>query len=317
MTLNFNKSNVFKPIDSKGGIYSSILLIIISVLFISISIALNVLESEYFFYIFTVIILFIFGIVTYGYFNMAYILKTDKLILRWAFFKKSIPYDKILEISRISGKIKAGIRIGGVGIPGYLQGKFKLLLDGGFKTISLYSTKINHLIVIKSKINNKLRLFGITPKDSELMIDSISKFNSNIKITTIDTDKQFDQDRNLTEKNKKISKLIFIIGIIALIIIIIYFAINYNLLPETDIPLHWGIDGKVDRWGSKTELIGYILFISLIGLFLNLIFYISLNRKTEIGKTKLGYIIMIIPLILNLIFLFLTIFIIQITINSI
>ena len=96
----------------------------------------------------------------------------------------------------------------------------------------------------------------------------------------------------------------------------VYFVINYGSLPETDIPLHWGIDGQVNRWGSKLELLFYFYFTIIFGVFLSGLLYYYVCKKSEICKTKWGFGIMFLPLSINILFMGINFAIIQLTINS-
>lgn len=66
----------------------------------------------------------------------------------------------------------------------------------------------------------------------------------------------------------KAEKIADIIGITSLVIALVYLAINWSSLPA-EIPAHFGINGEVDRWGSKFEL----LILPSIAVMLHLIMF--------------------------------------------
>lgn len=60
-----------------------------------------------------------------------------------------------------------------------------------------------------------------------------------------------------------VEKVADVIGIAAIIFMFVYMIWRYSALPET-IPVHFGANGVVDRYGSKSELIPF----PIIGLFI-------------------------------------------------
>ncbi|MHA1728382.1 MAG: PH domain-containing protein [Promethearchaeota archaeon] len=316
MEENSSEEIIFKPVPSNGGILSWILLILIVMLLISISIPLRNESIGWIFYLFATVMGLMFGLITFGYYNMRYVIVENGLKLRWAFFNRLIPYESIEKIGLPSGKIHSGIRVGGIGIPGYLFGKFKLVLDGNLKNVSLYSTKLDSLVFIFLNSEKKSKCYGLTPAKQHVFVNAVKKRNTMIKKITIDTEKSIQQDVNISSKNQNYAKFVFIISLIIVMISAIYFAITYGKLPETEIPIHWGLDGQVNRWGSKSVLLPYFYFTIIFGIFISFIFYYYVCKKSEIGKTKWGYGILIFPLSINIIFMTISFVIIQITFNS-
>lgn len=316
MERKANKNIVFKPVPSNGGIYSWILLILIEILFIPIALILRNENIAWIFYLFAIFMGLMFGLIVFGYYNMRFIFTENGLNLRWAFFNRLIPYESIEKIGFPSGNIHSGIRVGGIGIPGYLFGKFKLVLDGTLTNVSLYSTKFDRLLFIFVKTGKKSKCYGLTPEKSHDFINTVKTRNTMIKEVTIDTEKPIQQDVNISSKNQNYAKIVFIVSLTVLLISAIYIAIYYGSLPETNIPLHWGIDGQVNRWGSKSELLVYFYFTIIFGAFISVLLYYYVCKKSEIGKTKWGYGIMLLPLSINILFMGINFAIIQLTINS-
>ncbi len=316
MEKKANKNIVFKPVPSNGGIYSWILLILIEILFISISLILRNENIAWIFYLFAIFMGLMFGLIVFGYYNMRFIFTENGLRLKWAFFNHVIPYESIEKIGFPSGKIRDGIRAGGIGIPGYLFGKFKLVLDGNLTNVSLYSTKLDSLVFLFVNSGKKSKCYGLTPEKSHDFVNAVKSRNTMSEEITIDTEKSIQQDINISSKNQKYAKIVFIISLTVVMISAIYYAINYGRLPETNIPLHWGIDGQANRWGSKLELLFYFYFTIIFGVFLSVLLYYFVCKKSEIGKTKWGYVIMFLPLSINILFMGINFAIIQLTINS-
>jgi uncharacterized membrane protein len=78
------------------------------------------------------------------------------------------------------------------------------------------------------------------------------------------------------------------IKIIAIALIpIVYLTNLWNSLP-VKIPLHWNIEGNVDGWGNKTQLLFLILFINIIAYFV-LFFAPRIDPKNRIKIIEKKY----------------------------
>lgn len=75
-------------------------------------------------------------------------------------------------------------------------------------------------------------------------------------------------------KNKKVNLLIGFISILMLVWILV----TYNKLPDR-IPTHWGIDGKVDGYGSKNTI--WLFFGIMIGINLLMILISKIDPKAD------------------------------------
>lgn len=63
-----------------------------------------------------------------------------------------------------------------------------------------------------------------------------------------------------------VEKVSDVIGIAAIIFMVVYMFWRYHVLPDT-IPVHFGANGEVDRYGSKSELIPFpIIELFIFGL---------------------------------------------------
>ncbi len=198
--IGANNSKIFLPKRTKGGIYSLCLLLGIMSLMITLTIVLYLLIEyqiiQIAFLIFTVAIVLVFSYITYGYYHMSYELKGNDLILRWGLITQKIPCDRIRKLGRTPKKHLDGIRVFGSAIPGYLQGKFRILLNGNYENIYLLATDLNNLISILTENGKR---YGVTPEDPEGFIVEIKNKNEGIEQVIIDTEKKIAKEsrRNL------------------------------------------------------------------------------------------------------------------------
>jgi uncharacterized membrane protein len=68
--------------------------------------------------------------------------------------------------------------------------------------------------------------------------------------------------------------------LILVLLPLIFLYYRWNIIPET-IPLHFGIDGKADKWGSKGTLVSLIPLVS-ITLYLILLFIPVIDPKNKV-----------------------------------
>ncbi|MFX1238273.1 MAG: PH domain-containing protein [Promethearchaeota archaeon] len=224
---------------------------------------------------------------------MRYILDEEILIFKSGFFKMTIPYNTIYMISRpINNKYK-GIRTLGVALPGYYAGRFKLFLDGKFESVRLFATKLNNLIFINVKNNKGKDLFiGITPEDSIGFISRIKVKQSTIQENQVDPKKPLIQDEKESRKNERRTIIIYRLTLSIILISVIMLFLFYPFLPEI-IPIHYNIYGIPDAWGHKYVFLAMFVILYLFELVLSLLFFHLFLKKSELRKTKYGYIIMI------------------------
>jgi uncharacterized membrane protein len=70
----------------------------------------------------------------------------------------------------------------------------------------------------------------------------------------------------IIKKNKMIQKnLSGFATVIIWLLPVLYFIGIYNSIPQT-VPLHFGIDSKADRYGSKEELIWVVTALSVVAI---------------------------------------------------
>lgn len=251
------------------------------------------------------------GITVHGYYSMKYVVTDEFLILKWSFFKKEIPLQEIVSISSVSKEKLQGIRSFGIGIPGHFVGRFQLRLDGEFRPTTLYATKLDNLLIFHTV---EKKTYGITPDNPEEFINAIQSKGENVTKIEIDYSQPIRATEEIVKKAQNSITLFFLICDALTIGTYIYFIIAYQGLPETGVPLHWGIGGVVDRWGERSELLIMVSIFTGIELLISALVYIWM-RTSDFGKVKIGKLIMLFPLIITLVFSVLVIVIVQATLN--
>ncbi len=306
------ENQIFKPAKSNGGKYLTfitvaitalILIILISIYPILQNVSLLILILSIFI---TIIVIFI--LLIYAYYELEYILTDEYLLIKWGLKTTRIHVDAIKRVIKPETKHYEGIRLGGVGIPGYLFGKFKFLIEGVFETVFLYATKLDNLLYIETK-GQKKKLYGITPAKDDDFIRSLKDISRNIESQVIKKPKTFKITKS-SSKDIKYALSLFLISILLSISGLTYFLIIYFQLPQT-IPLHFSIHFVPNRYGNKIDLLGIFSFFIIFGIGLSSVLYYYIHRKTHLDQTKYGYSIMLLPVAINTLFLILTIVILN------
>jgi hypothetical protein len=299
--------HTFKPVASRGGVYTILFSVLFAGLLTIIFIPVIVISADLSFTIFG--ISFIAGISTlfvsliHGYYTMAYQLSAKSLVLRWGFMKTNLLYDEITNIGLPRIPRFDGIRTGGVGIPDHLYGGFRLLLDGAYKPIKLVATKLSNLVIITMS-NGKLH--GITPEDPAGFIAGIKLRNLSIVEKRIDNESPLVIQAGLARSHALLGTIIFALVFIEVALNFCYVLAVHPSLPAI-VPVHFDITGTPDRFGSKDELLWTTLFLSVIATAINMVMYIALRWKSELAKSRYGIAIMLLPLVLGTFFLVLNI----------
>ncbi|MEJ2250787.1 MAG: PH domain-containing protein [Candidatus Lokiarchaeota archaeon] len=303
-----SETKIFKPKKSNGGKYLLLTTIAISILLIVITIPIYQHIHSLFFYtilisIFTAVVI-IFALLVYAYYEMEYIVTENYLLIKWGLKTTRIQLKTITSVIRPPNKNYQGIRLGGVGIPGYLFGKFKYLIEGNFKTVSLYATKIDNLLFIETN-GRKEKFYGITPANEE---DFISLLNSKLGDLGSVVKEKPESSKNVKHPSRdlKFALSLFIISIILSVFGLIYFLIFYLQLPQI-VPLHFNINFVPDRYGNKIDLLWLISTFIIFGIGLSSLLYYYIHRRTHLDQTKYGYSIMLLPIAINVLFLIITI----------
>ena len=306
MAFDQTNQNVFRPVKSNGGYSLLIILILIGglltymatrILFVA-GISLSLL-----FFAIDIGIIGLFVVFLYAFYGMKYVLTNETLVIKWGLFKKVIPYSAIEDIEYSKGRRYQGIREGGANVPGFYLGKFKLIFEGEFSSVSLYATSLSNLLLIKIKDG---KYYGISPKNGDLFYKLINERNPQIKEKEIDTNKPLKQSPEVTLRNKRVGFGILILSLLTAATTFIYFLYIYPQLSGT-IPLHFDINGVPNGYGSKIELLYIQIFYLIFGVAFSVLIYEFVVRKGQIGKTITGVFVMLLPFAINLVFLIITI----------
>jgi hypothetical protein len=245
-----------------------------------------------------------FSLLIYMYYEMEYIISDKFLLIKWGLKTTKVPIEKVKRVIKPETKNYEGVRLGGVGIPGYLFGKFKYLIEGEFKTVSLYATKLSHLLFIETD-GQKRKFYGITPSEEDEFIATLNNLNKNIEPQTKENLTTFKVTKT-SSKDIKYALTLFVISIVLSISGLVYFLVIYFQLPQT-VPLHFNINLEPNRYGNKIDLIGIISFLMVFGIGLSSLLYYYIHRRTHLDQTKYGYSVMLIPVAISILFLILTI----------
>jgi hypothetical protein len=299
---------LFKPAKSNGGKYLIFTTIAIIILFISILIFTypTLQRVSVFFIMLTIIIVIIsiFTILIYAFYELEYLITNEFLLIKWGLKTTRIPIDKVKRVIKPETKYYEGIRLGGVGIPGYLFGRFKYLIEGKFETVHLYATKLDNLLFIETD-GKKKKFYGITPVKEADFIKVFNDVNKNVESRIIKKEEPFKATKS-SSKDIKFALSLFILSILLSISGLIYFLIIYFQLPQT-VPLHFNINFSPDRYGNKIDLLGILSLFIIFGIGLSALLYYYIHRRTHLDQTKYGYSIMLLPVLINILFLTMTI----------
>jgi len=304
--------NIFPPKKSKGGISSLILFGLLMSLTVPILIMFIIVFNNIIFVIlfsiFTVFMGCLVAYISYQFYSLKYILTKNELTIKCGIRTQKISYKSIEKIGKSPKKHLDGIRVFGTAIPGFLQGKFRILLEGSYENISLYATKLENLIFILTNYGTKLKYYGITPENPEEFIYSIKHKNEDINLIEVDTTKKLQSSPEEMHKYIKYTQILFIVSIALIVAIIFYSLIMYGKLPSI-IPLHFDINLIPDWWGPKPLLLLGLILLLGIGISLTILLYHWTMSRSELAKSPDGYKIMLLPLIINLTFLLIDILI--------
>lgn len=79
----------------------------------------------------------------------------------------------------------------------------------------------------------------------------------------------------------------------------VYLAYIWNELPK-EVPMHWNVSGKIDRWGDKSELLVMIFMLTGITYFIFLVIpYIDPKQKLKSMGNKLNNLRLILGLFMS------------------
>ncbi len=304
-------NRIFKPAKSRGGKYLSIITISIAILFLIIFFATYPLNNNisYSVILISIYTITIAGLILliYAYYELEYILTSENLLIKWGLKTTKVPINEIERIIKAPTKMYQGIRLGGVGVPGYLFGRFKYLIQDEFETVSLYATKLDTLIFIETIDNGKKKFYGITPAEEEEFLTAINESRGVKELQIKDNEKTFPSFINRA-RDIKYALSLFILSLIISVSGLIYFLAIYVHLPQT-VPLHFDSNFMPNQYGSKVNLLGVIFLFIFFGIGFSSLLYYYIHKRTHLDQTRYGYSIMFLPLAISLMFLIITIII--------
>ena len=157
--------------------------------------------------------LFLLGfiVIWLGLATMKYIADEDSLVITWLHKRYNIPWSKITEVIKVSGRLNF-ISFLGVSWPGYIAGTYDIK---GVATSKIFAAALEQLLVIK----NGPFAYGITPSDD--FIQLIAE-RSHREVTPLDTYELPDD-----VIGKMINEDFVYLGLQALNILIIIFLMAY------------------------------------------------------------------------------------------
>jgi hypothetical protein len=306
------ENRIFKPAKSNGGKYMIFTTVAIAILLLTVLILIYPALQNIFFLILAlsvyIAIIASFSLLIYAYYEMDYIISNEFFLIKWGLKTTKIPIENIKRIVKPETNHYEGIRLGGVGLPGYLFGKFKYLLEGNFESVNLYATRLKNLLFVET-FDKKKKLYGITPALEDEFIRFLDDKSKEIESSVIKKPEPFKTTRN-SSKDIKYALTLFIISIIIAVSGLIYFLIVYFQLPQI-VPLHFGANFVPNRYGDKIELIWIFLFFILFGIGFSTLIYYYIHKRTHLDQTKFGYSVMLLPIAISMLFLILTIVILN------
>ena len=309
----------YSPAKSKGGFYALATLTLMSVFLFSIMIILFYVTRNLIFLIFflslTIFMVALFAYISYQFFSLKYILSENELQIKCGVRTTKFGYDSIQKIGKTQSSHIDGLRVFGTAIPGFVQGKFNLLLDGKFENVVMFATKLANLIIFSIKGEKKAKFIGITPENPEKFLEVIKNKSARMEISEFDTSKKLETPREEKTKYEEYTRILFFTTFVFIAITIITFIIYYIQLPAI-IPLHFNLVFQPDVYGPKSLLILELILLDGIGFGFNILLHHWIMNKSELAKTSNGYKIMLLPLIIIISFLIINIAVFQLILQN-
>ncbi|MFX1575279.1 MAG: DUF1648 domain-containing protein, partial [Promethearchaeota archaeon] len=165
-----------------------------------------------------------------------------------------------------------------------------------------------HLLFIETD-GQKKKFYGITPSEENEFIVTLNNVNRTIEPQVLEKPSPFKVTKT-SSKDIKYALSLFVISIVLSISGLVYFLVVYFQLPQT-VPLHFSYNFIPNRYGNKIDLIGLISFFMIFGIGLSSLLYYYIHRRTHLDQTKYGYSVMLIPIVISILFLILTIVILN------
>lgn len=208
--------------------------------------------------------------------NMEYILDETELRVSFPLSSLRTSYTKIRNTEKVETILR--LRLFGGSLPGAHWGTFT---TSSLENAQVYATKYKGEFIFLELSDGEKIL--ISPRDRDAFLEALKKKSA--FATTMPTEvlePHFDQ------------QLIYVqvaVVIIAWLAFVLYVAAIYPGLPEI-IPVHFGLNGVPNRYGSKTELI-ILVAISAIFPALNTIFAIKFGKYNKNLTLFLGVVFLL------------------------
>jgi hypothetical protein len=210
--------------------------------------------------------------------KMSYILKEDVLYIDFSVSPLSLPYNKIIAAGKVETQLI--FRIFGGSWPGVHWGMFSTKNIGN---VQAYLTDYKGEF-IQLEVSDGTRVL-LSPKEPDVFLEALKK--------RVDFVSPLSSKYATSKEDRRITYIQVAVVALAWLILTTFVAVIYPSLPEI-IPVHFGFDGKPNRWGNKIEL---LILVGIAALFpaLNTLFTLKFgryNRRLSIFLTTAFLLVM-------------------------
>jgi hypothetical protein len=214
--------------------------------------------------LFTILPLSISGLIVYASYasgKMRYIIGEDELRISFPLSPLRILYDKI----RYAGKVETSLRfrLFGGSLPGSHWGIFTTSSIGNTQ---VYTTKYKGEFVLLELVDGTRIL--ISPREPDALLEALRGKTSFTAPTTTEVVEP--------RLNRRLAITQIAVVAVAWLALVSYVLSIYSGLPEI-IPVHFGLDGVPNRYGSKLELL-ILVAVSALYPSLNTVFAIKYGK---------------------------------------
>jgi hypothetical protein len=214
--------------------------------------------------LFTILSLSISGLIVYASYasgKMRYIIGEDELRISFPLSPLRIRYDKI----RYAGKVETSLRfrLFGGSLPGSHWGIFTTSSIGNTQ---VYTTKYKGEFVLLELVDGTRIL--ISPREPDALLEALRSKTSFTAPTTTEVVE--------LRLNRRLAITQIAVVAVAWLALVSYVLSIYSGLPEI-IPVHFGLDGVPNRYGSKLELL-ILVAVSALYPSLNTVFAIKYGK---------------------------------------
>ena len=267
-------SRSFPAGASRGSLKWALLLgILIDVPFVAI-LALSWGELDSIIALVMIIPLGISGLIVYSSYaagGMAYVLAEEGLRVSFPLAPLRLRYDQI----RGAGKVETslGFRLFGGSLPGSYWGTFTTSNMGN---VQVYATRASGVFVLLELVDGAKVL--ISPRDSDGFLDAL-KGRTTFGAPTL-------AEVEPPRLDRRLATIQVAVVTIAWLALVAYVASFYPGLPEV-IPVHFGLDGVPNRYGSRVEMLILAAFSAIFPA-MNAVFALKFGKYNRGLTTFLG-----------------------------